>query len=100
MHLILTDIWLALGLAVLAWVFVHILQDEDMLFEWWERVLYKLPKWLAHPLGRCDKCMAGSLAFWIFLFLGDYNPVRHLCFVALTIFLVGLIDWLNSKFSE
>jgi hypothetical protein len=100
MHLILTDVYLAFSLAVLAWVFVHILQDEGMIFEWWQRILYRVPGWLAHPLGRCDRCMAGSLAFWIFLFLGNYNPVRHVCFVALTIFFVAFVDWLNSKFNQ
>ena len=100
MHLILNDLYLAFFLAVLAWVFVHILMDEDMIFEKWQRVLDKLPKYLSKPLGGCDRCMAGSLAFWLFFFQGDYNIVRHLCFVAFTIFLISLVDWINCKLND
>jgi len=100
MLILLTDLFLAFTLALLAWVFVNILMDEEMIFSWWVDVVDKLPRWMAKPLGGCDRCMAGSLAFWLFLFQGDYNPVRHLCFTALAIFFVGVVDWLHCKISN
>lgn len=99
MLLTLENIGLAFCLSIVAWVFVNILQDEGMILEWWGRVLDRLPGKLAHPLGKCDRCVAGSLAFWLFFLTGAYNPVRHLCFVSLTIFLVAFVDWLNCKFN-
>ena len=96
----LTDLGLAFMLALLAWVFVNILMAEEMIFSWWQVVIDRLPKWLSKPLGGCDRCMAGSLAFWLFFFREDYNIVRHLTFTALTIFIVGIIDWLHCKFSN
>ena len=100
MLITLTELGLAFTIALFAWVFVNILLDEDMIFEKWQDILYRLPKFLAKPLGGCDKCMSGSLAFWLFFFSGEYNPVRHFAFVALAIFFVGIVDWLHCKISN
>lgn len=93
------DIGLAFFLSIAAWVFVNVLQDEGMILERYGRLLDKMPGWLSHPLGKCDRCLAGSLSFWVFFLTDAYNPVRHVCFVCFAIFLVGFIDWLNCKFN-
>lgn len=75
-----------------AWVFVNMLQDEGMVFEWYGKQLDKLPEWMAHPLGSCDVCMAGQFGLWGYFLVGDYHLLYHLFFIVLTIFYINIID--------
>jgi hypothetical protein len=79
-------------LAVSAWAFVNILEDEDMIFCWWSKLICKLPKGLSKPLGGCDLCMAGQFGLWGYFFLGEYKFYEHIFFIVLTIFFVKVID--------
>ena len=79
-------------LALSSWVFVNILEDEDMIFGWYARLIERLPKWLSKPLGSCDICLAGQLGFWGYFLLKDYKLLEHLFFTVLTIFFVKIID--------
>lgn len=92
------ELVLSFLLSLTAWVFVNKLQDEGMIFEWYYRLLEKIPEWLAHPLGKCDRCLAGQFAFWVFFLVGAYHPVRHVFFVMLAIFFTGVFDFLDRKF--
>lgn len=86
------DIALSFFLSLSAWVFVNVLQGEDMIFEWYGRLLDKLPKWIAHPLGKCDLCLAGQLGLWGYFLAGDYHFFEHVFFIILTIFYIKIID--------
>lgn len=86
------EISLSFFLALCAWVFVNVLQCEGMIFEWYSRLLEKLPEWIKNPLGACDLCMAGQFGLWGYFFTGNYNFFEHLFFTVLTIFWIKLID--------
>ena len=94
------ELALAALISLSAWVFVCKLQDEGMLFYWYRNLLDRIPDWLAHPLGKCDMCLSGQLAFWVFFLVGVYHPVRHVFFISIAIFLVGLWEFLDRKFYE
>ncbi len=79
-------------LALTAWVFVNILEDEDMIFGWYGKLIDKLPKWISKPIGGCDLCMAGQFGFWGYFLLGDYKLIEHLFFIILTIFFIKILD--------
>jgi hypothetical protein len=86
------EITLSFFLALSAWVFVNVLQSEGMIFEFYAKLIEKLPGWLKYPLGACDLCMAGQFGLWGYFFTGQYNVFEHLFFTVLTIFFIKLID--------
>jgi len=88
----LSEIFFAFCISLSAWVFVNLLQDEGMLFEWYGKLLEKLPAWLSHLLGKCDLCLAGQLGFWGYFLTGKYEIIEHLFFVIFSIFFVKIID--------
>lgn len=95
--MILTDIYISLQFALVAWTIRHILMRPGMIFHryflWLDSMVGKNKEWLAKPLGYCDRCFAGQLALWGFflLHLTEYSPAlffRHLVFICLTVFIV------------
>jgi len=84
--------WQAVIIGIAAWVFTLILIDTGMIFEKWWVVLNKLPDWLAKPLGKCEYCLAGQLAFWYYFTLGGYNLFYHIGFISVAIFTVRMIN--------
>lgn len=84
------DILTTIKLAMISTVFVE-LGEPDMIFAWYQRLLNKLPLWLAMPLGACYKCLTGQVCFWYFLIKG--TPVINLGFyVSLGIVISLLIN--------
>lgn len=79
-------------LALTAWVFVNILEDENMIFSWYGKFIDKLPTWISKPIGGCDLCMAGQFGLWGYFFLGEYKFIEHIFFTILTIFFIKIID--------
>ena len=79
-------------LALTSWVFVNILEDDEMIFGWYGKLIDRLPKWLNKPIGGCDLCMAGQFGFWGYFLLDDYKLIEHLFFVVVTIFFVRIIN--------
>ena len=86
-------------IGISAYVFTNILLDPDMIFGWFNKVLDKLPLWLAKPLGKCEYCLAGQLALWYYLIVNfkDYDIVNHILYVSLAIFVVELINIYSNK---
>ena len=111
--LTLLDLLFALELAALGCVFSLILIEEDQIFEWWGDILIWLInhglKYLAYPLGNCEKCFSGQLALWIWLFYSweSYKVniwhalIQHVLFISSTIFFTipikQLITWTKNK---
>ena len=95
--MILNELYIAAQIALVAWTVRNILMAPGMIlrpyFNWLDSLVSRYKDWIAKPLGYCDKCLAGQLAFWgfILLHLADYSPVlmfRHATFVCLTVFIV------------
>lgn len=78
-------------IAIISWVFVH-LGEPGEIFDWYQRLIGKLPERIWKPLGGCAKCLSGQIAFWYFLFTGDYNFVNHIFLTASTILVTILIE--------
>lgn len=87
-------------IGISAWTFTNILMDADMIFGWWHKAISDLPEWLAKPLGKCEYCLAGQLAFWYYLVINfnNYNLFEtffnHVLMVSLSIFTCELINTL------
>ena len=79
---------------IVAWVFVLILLEEGMIFEWWWNVLNKLPDLLAKPLGKCEYCLSGQLALWYFIYYswGNYSIFWHIGFISIAILTTKMIN--------
>lgn len=99
----LIDLFHALQLSVFAYVFSCILTEDGYILSWYDDLLIDLEskaKWLAYPLGRCEKCFAGQLALWFWIFI-NYNsepdnwPLAILklgLFISFTIIFVHIIS--------
>lgn len=89
------DFYMPLQIAVAAWTARNILMRPGMVlhgyFRWLDRQAVAGREWLAKPLGYCDQCFAGQIAFWAFVVLHcpDYGPAmfpRQAAFVCLAVF--------------
>jgi putative flippase GtrA len=70
-----------------------------MIFGWYQKLLMKVPDWLAFPLGACHKCLSGQVALWGYLivYFKEYNFINHLAFVAGGIFLSVIYNYIWDK---
>lgn len=53
-------------------------------FLWLEKLEKKYPK-IAYPIGYCEKCFAGQIALWYFLFVEKFNFINLLLFISFAI---------------
>ena len=75
----------------IAAIVVNLLLEPNMALNWYGNLIDRLPTWLSFPLGRCEKCLSGQLAFWWFIIFEKYNIVEHILTVTTTIFLTYII---------
>jgi hypothetical protein len=87
----------AVYIAVVAVVFSCILVQQDMIFGWYGRLLDRLPEWIGSPLGLCSYCFGGQIAFWYFITLEGYNPIKHIVFISITIFIIHLMLFVYER---
>jgi hypothetical protein len=91
---------LAAKLALITTVFVR-LTEPEMVFEWYGKLISKLPRWLYYPLGGCTKCFTGQVCFWTYLitYFHSYNFIDHLFFASFGIILSLIYDkiWTLSE---
>lgn len=81
-------------IAITGWVFTMILIQPGEIFGWYGWLISNIPSaYLRKPLGECEYCFAGQLAFWFYLVLYvDYWWLHHVFIVSLTIFVVEIIN--------
>lgn len=58
--------------SVIGHVFSNILLYQDM-FNWYGRLISRLPGWIYKPLGLCSMCFSGQLAFWFCVIFLDWH---------------------------
>jgi len=111
--LTLTEVFFSAQLSVLAYVVTCVLTAQGYLLESWYDMLVdmeqgtSLGKWLSKPLGLCEKCAAGQLSLWVWLYFNysDYAVdipealLRHGLFIAFTILTVSLIKSTLNKWN-
>jgi hypothetical protein len=68
------------------------LGEPEMIFAPYQRLLSKIPLWLAKPLGACSYCFCGQVSLWYFIFTKPFNIVELLFFVSLSIFLISIYE--------
>lgn len=69
-------------ISLICFVFVR-LGEPGSIFAWYQRLIENLPWWLWKPLGGCERCCAGQVLFWYYLFFHiDYNLIEHLFYPA------------------
>jgi hypothetical protein len=101
-----SDYILAIKLAITAYVYAEMLTEPGMLLNRLHSYLSRLPDYVFKPLIGCCKCVAGQLAFWVYL-LVIMKPAfswgmlsasigNHIFFVSLTI----LTTWIISKAAD
>lgn len=100
------DYELSILIAVFSYVYTNILTEPDMLFNGLYRKLDgNIPNWLFYPLIHCEKCNAGQIALWVYIYeyyLGFiFYPLETIgycaLFVSFTIFAVYTIKQINDK---
>jgi hypothetical protein len=74
-----------LKISLIAFMFCA-LGTEGMIFEWYQKLIKKLPKYLNKPLGGCYLCFTGQVCLWYFLFTKPFNIIELLFFVCAGIF--------------
>ena len=93
-------LFLSVVIAVFVNVFVWDLTDEGMVFSFYGRFLDRLPYVFSKPLGGCDLCFGGWLAFIGYLFRNiifenlEYSLFIHFSFIFVTLY---IIKCLRSK---
>lgn len=93
------EIFAAIQIAVIAWVYVFILTDNDNILSGWSAWLHRRTEseWILKPLVDCEYCVAGQIALWSFPFLFAYDPIHHIVFIINSIFAVKILNiCLNS----
>ena len=67
----------------------YALGEPGMIFDWYQKLIGRLPELLWKPLGGCLRCFSGQVGFWFYLivYFKEYNFFDHLFFVSATIFL-------------
>jgi hypothetical protein len=84
----------AFYIAVFAVVLRGVLMQYGNILFFYTLFLEKLPEYIAKPLGQCEKCFAGQLAFWYYIakYFHKYNAINHIFFVSFSIFLTWYIS--------
>lgn len=90
----------AVLIAISAYTFKHELVKPDKIFNWYDKLISKLPKWVYYPAGGCDKCLGGQLALWYGVFMTDFGVIDMIWFISLVIFIVIVINRLLPQVCE
>lgn len=95
-------LFISLQIAVFSVVFSCILIEKEQIFEFYGRLLKRLPEWIGDPLGLCAYCFGGQVALWYFIYRTFTIPEKyyfldHISFIAITIFLIHLILYVYGK---
>ena len=108
--MIISFIWIAnaLFVAIAAYNFSVICAEPKYIFEGYIDILERIRDAgrfgyiLAYPLGLCEKCFAGQLALWLYLWknAAGYSAdsaIEHAVFISLTIFITHYISKTATK---
>lgn len=106
--LTLIEVYNAALIAVVAFTFSVLMTDQGDIFAWYYQLLDKMKmkkRWYSHfanPLGWCEKCSAGQIAFWYYIYTSvfgnhDYRLDGHIAFVCLAVFLTVVIRKFKLK---
>jgi hypothetical protein len=73
------------------------LGEPEMIFAPYQRLLNRLPLWLAKPLGACSYCLTGQVSLWYYVitkpFKWNYEFIIELLFfVSLSVFLIAIYE--------
>lgn len=91
-----------LPLVGVAW---NSMTDDGMIFFWYWRLLdnlsskHKAFEYIVKPLGFCNVCLSGQLAFWVYVFSPikhEYNIILHLVLTGATIGMVSVLNYITS----
>ena len=88
------DLIFPLQVAVVSWVYVHILTQPDMILGWWSKWLHSVTdsEWLLKPLVDCEYCVAGQIALWGYLLMPEYGMMAHMLCIFNSIFVVKILN--------
>lgn len=102
----------AILIAIAAVVYSTILTEEDSILHKWYLFLYDLfdtdqraeqgksKHWLFMLLIYCEKCIAGQMAFWLYICthnIREYIWYNHIFFTAATIFAAAIVKWIYKQ---
>ena len=81
-------------IAVFAWIFIDVLEDEDMILYPWYRLIKRFPDWVSKPLGACEYCFGGQVAMWYYIYAyhASYSLISHVIYISSTIFIIRLLN--------
>ena len=103
--------------AVIALVYVHILTQPDMILHFIARFLFRIIdrlsrlktglidlnkyerlRWYLKPILTCEKCVAGNIVFWLYLFYhwDNYTVLEHIFYTTFAIYLTTVL-WKNPQ---
>jgi len=86
--LTLTQFLQALQIGVFAYIVSsELIKPKHLLnfwFLWLEKLEKKHPK-IAYPIGYCEKCFAGQIALWYFIFTQHFNFINLVIFISFAI---------------
>lgn len=87
----------AVAVGAIAWVY-HIVLRDKLLSKWFLFGFNKLSEsrtlagqGIYQIIFNCERCFAGQLALWSYLFRFEYNFVEHVVFIAFSILSVAII---------
>jgi len=80
----------------------YILGEPGMIFDWYQKLINRLPEYLWKPLGGCYKCFTGQVLmhyYWI-THLHNYNIIDQLFYPSCGILIVITLNYLYERTKE
>lgn len=78
-------------LTTISYVFTILIKDGHI-FQFYGRMIKKLPWWLRNPLGGCFTCLTGEVLLWYYIFTQPFNIIEMLFWPSAGIMISYVLD--------
>jgi len=93
-------------------VTINVILPNEKIANWWHRIGQKsgikvvqgveVERWFFRPIWGCEKCFAGQIAFWVFIYMQrhNYNLFFHLVSVCIAIMAAVIFSYHINKIKD
>ena len=71
----------AMKISLISFMFCA-LGTEGMIFEWYQKLIKRLPDYIRKPIGGCYICFTGQVCLWYFVITEPFDVIELLFFIS------------------